>query len=111
MKHIIEAFSILAVLVLNLCLCIGVLTVSADVAAAKEYKADVVAQIENSNFNPHVIEACRAQAAEQGYTLEVISEDYRGGGNKSAASVCLTYNYEIPLLGISKEQKTWGIAR
>lgn len=111
MKYIIEAFSILIVLMLNLLLCIAVLSVSADVAAAKEYKADVVAELENSNFNPNVIDACKAQAASQGYSLEVTTCTYEENQDRCIAQVRLTYDYEIPLLGVSQQRVTSGIAR
>lgn len=111
MKHIVEAFSILVALALNLCLCIGMLTASAEVAAAKEFKADVVAEIENSDFNPLVIEGCREQASRRGYTLEVDLCGYGGNQARRIADVRLKYVCKIPILGISKEQVTWGIAR
>ena len=44
----------------------SVVSVSGQIAAAKEYKADVIAEIENSNFNPSVIAACTSQADEVG---------------------------------------------
>ena len=44
---------------------------SGQIAAAKEYKADVIAEIENSNFNPSVIAACTSQAEAEGYQLTV----------------------------------------
>lgn len=111
MKHIIEAFSVLVVLVLNLCLCIGMITVSADVAAAKEWKADVIAEIENSDFNPRVIDGCKEQAAQMGYVLEVNTGSYNGARERCVADVRLTYDYKIPLLGISKSRVMQGIAR
>lgn len=111
MKHIIGAFSTLIVLVLNLLLCAAVLSMSAETAAAKEYKAAVVAEIENSNFNPNVIEACKTQAAERGYTLEVNTGVYDAGRDVYMAEVLLKYRYEIPILGISTEQVTRGMAR
>ena len=61
------------VLVFNLLLCISMLGVSADVAAAKEFKATMIAEIENSDFNPYVIDGCKAQARTEGYELEVQS--------------------------------------
>ncbi len=45
MKYIIEVFSVMLVLVFNLLLCISMLGVSADVAAAKEFKASMIAEI------------------------------------------------------------------
>lgn len=111
MKHIIGAFSTLTILILNLLLCAAVLTMSAGTAAAKEYKAAVVAEIENSNFNPAVIAACQSQAAEKGYELEVTTATYDADRDVRMAEVLLTYHYEIPLLGISGEQVTRGVAR
>lgn len=111
MKYIIEAFGVMVVLAFNLFLCIGVIGVSADVAAAKEYKADVIAEIENSNFNPKVIEGCRQQARQQGYELDVSSYCYDPWSDRRIAEVELTYAYDIPLLGISQQKVTRGIAR
>lgn len=111
MKYIIEAFSILMVLLLNLAVCVAVLSVSADVAAAKEYKADVIAEIENSNFNPNVIAACQGQAVQDGYSLEVTPCVYDADYDRCIAEVRLTYDYEIPLLGITQRRVTRGIAR
>ena len=111
MKHIIGAFSALTILVLNLLLCAAVLTISAGAAEAKEYKAAVVAEIENSNFNPAVIAACKSQAAQRGYELEVITGIYHANQDVRMAEVLLKYRYEVPLLGISGEHVTRGIAR
>ncbi len=111
MKYVVEAFSILIVLMLNLSVCIAVLSVSADIAAAKEYKADVIAEIENSNFNPRVMDACREGAAERGYSLEVTPCMYDPDYDRCIAEVRLTYDYEIPLLGITGQRVTKGIAR
>ena len=66
MKYIIEVFSVMLVLVFNLLLCVSMLGVSADVAAAKEFKAAMIAEIENSDFNPYVIDGCKAQAGTEG---------------------------------------------
>lgn len=111
MKYIIEAFSVLVMLMLNLFFCIAVVSVSADVAAAKEYKADVVAEIESSDFNPNVIDSCKAQAITEGYGLEITPCAYGGTGRVSLAEIRLTYTYEIPLLGITQQRITRGIAR
>ena len=62
MKHIIGAFGTLVVLMMNIFICISVSNASGMAAEAKEFKAAVVAEIENSNFNPNVINACIAQA-------------------------------------------------
>ena len=71
MKHIISAFGILLVLLINIFICVGTATASSEAAAAKEYKADVIAEIENSNFNPNVIAACISEAGNMGYQLQI----------------------------------------
>ena len=92
---------------------IGITNVSAQVAAAKEFKADCIAEIENSNFNPHVIDSCQTQtqAAAGGYGLSVTNMTYDADGNVNTAEVIVTYSYTIPLFGISQTQETRGIAR
>ncbi len=111
MRNIIGAFSALVILVLNLFLCISVSSASVAVSAAKEYKADVIAEIENSNFNPEVIDACVQQARELGYSLEVNGYVYDEAHDIQSAEVIVSYSYEMPLFGIAKTQMTRGIAR
>lgn len=111
MKHVIEGFSVLLMLLLNLAVCVSVLGVSAKVAAAKEYKAAVVAEVENSNFNPNVISGCIEDARVHGYTLEIETCRFNDDAGRQMAEICLTYKYDIPLLGISGQSVTRGIAR
>lgn len=111
MKHIISAFGVLFALVLALFMCASVASESGQVAAAKEYKADVIAQIENSNFNPNVIADCIRQASDAGYQLEVNSCTYDENSDIQTAEVILTYQCEMPLFGISESKTTRGIAR
>lgn len=111
MKHIIEGFSVLFVMMLNLCMAAGVLTVTAKAAEAKEYKAAAVAEIENSNFNPNVIDACIKDADARGYSMKVTTCSSEEDTGHQMAEVCLTYEYELPLLGVSGQHVTRGIAR
>ena len=97
MKYIIEVFSD-AGAGFNLLLCISMLGVSADVAAAKEFKATMIAEIENSDFNPYVIDGCKAQARTEGYELEVQSYTYGGQSDRRIGDQSLL-RYRIPLLG------------
>ena len=106
MKYIIEVFSVMLVLVFNLLLCISMLGVSVDVAAAKEFKATMIAEIENSDFNPYVIDGCKAQARTEGQ-----SYTYGGQSDRRIAGINLYYRYRIPLLGVSQQRVTRGIAR
>lgn len=96
------------VMVLNLFLCMTVLTASVDAAAAKRFTADVVAELENSNFNSRVAESCRRRAEESGYELEIIPGIY---GESEVARVRLTYPYRLPILAVSAQKTTEAIAR
>lgn len=110
MKHIVSAFGTLFVLLVNIFICVGVVTASSETAAAKEYKADVIAEIENSNFNANVIAACVAEAEELGYQLYV-TKSVDVSNEVQSADVVLSYSYEIPVFGISQTKTTRGIAR
>lgn len=111
MKQIIEAFTTLFVLMLAMVSAVCIITVSGNVAAAKEYKADVIAEIEDSNFNPIVINGCISQAQAAGYTLEVRGCSYDAQNNINAAEVVLTYSYRMPVFGIEEIKTVRGIAR
>ncbi len=110
MKHIISVFGTLLLLLINACVCIGTMTAASETAAAKEYKADVIAEIENSNFNPRVITSCIAQAENAGYKMEV-KKSVDVNNEVKTAEVVLSYSYEIPIFGISQTKTTRGIAR
>lgn len=111
MKHIISGYGILFALVFTLYICAAVTSQSGQIAAAKEYKADVVAQIENSNFSPHVITSCIQQAANKGYQLQVNACTYDANHNMQTAEVILTYQCKMPLFGIDDTKTTRGMAR
>lgn len=111
MKNVITAFGTILLLMLNVFGCMAISNASMMVATAKEYKADVIAEIENSNFNPDVIAACVAQAQATGYQLQVVNSVYDAEHDIQSAEVILTYSYKIPLFGIVETKSTRGIAR
>ena len=111
MRNIIGAFGTLFVMTIYFYSCVAVGNAGIMVAAAKEFKAEVVAEIENSNFNPNVIAGCIEQAEEAGYQLQITNCIYDERENIQTAEVVLTYAYEIPLLGIAGTKTTRGIAR
>lgn len=111
MKQITGAFCTLLILTLNVLICTGVITASGQTAAAKEYKADVIAEIENSNFNPNVIKGCMEQAAAAGYDLLVTNCLYDADGDLQTAEVVLKYSYAVPVLGLEGVKSVRGIAR
>lgn len=111
MKHIIEAFSAIIYISMMLFVSIAIITASLEITAAKQYRADVTAELENSNFNQEVIDACIAQADAMGYQLEITGCTFDKYNDINTAEIVLTYKYEIPLLGISVTKTTRGIAR
>ena len=102
MKYVIEAFSILFTLMAGLYGSVSVISVSGQIAAAKEYKADVIAEI---------IAACTSQAEAEGYQLTVSDCTYDALGDLNTAEVILTYEYNLPFFGVSGTRTTRGIAR
>ena len=101
MKNIISAFTTLFFYLLCVFGAAALLTASAQTAAAKEYKADVITEIENSDFN---------QAQSEGYTLAV-TPSANAEGETVSADVVLSYSYKMPVFGIEKTHQTRGIAR
>lgn len=111
MKEIISIYSALFILILNMASGLSIAVATEQVEQAKSYKTEVVAEIENSNFNPTVIDACRTKAAERGYTLSVESCVYDAAHDIQTAEVVLTYKYAMPLFGVDETRTTRGIAR
>lgn len=111
MKHIIEIFSAFVIIIIAAYVSIAMITVDSDIVAAKSFNANCIAEIENSNFNTNVINSCIAQASNAGYTLQVTSCTFDTYNDINTAEVILSYEYKIPLFGISKTTETRGIAR
>ena len=111
MKNIIEAFTAVLFIILFAFAGISVITASSSIMAAKEYKADVIAEIENSDFNENVINTCISQGADAGYLVEVTPCTYDENNNMRTAEVVVSYEYILPLFGISDTKSTRGIAR
>ena len=110
MRQIIGAFGILFIMMANIFICTGL--IGARKAGQRgSGKPGCRAELENSNFNPGVIDACKKKAAEDGYELEISDCVYDAWQNMRAAQVALKYHYRIPVLGIYEENITYAIAR
>ena len=101
MNVFVQFFSIF-MLIWNLCLCVlACLVLSAEVAEQRSIRQQLWRRLENSNFNPNVIEACVREAKRAWlYSLRlhhVLME------RKGKAGVSLTYRYEIPCLRFSRK--------
>jgi len=111
MRHVITVYASLIVFVLSVFMCVSMMNAASSMTEAKEFKAHVIAEIENSNFNENIINACIQQAELAGYELLVTNCMYDENYNIQTAEVVLTYEYNLPLFGISEIKTTRGIAR
>ena len=111
MKQIVEGFTAIIFLTLFAYAAIVIINAGSGAAAAKDYKADVIAEIENSNFNDNVIDACIAQADASGYKLQITNATFDQDNEIQTAEVILSYDYKMPLFGISVTKTTRGMAR
>ena len=89
----------------------GIVMASMEVSTAESYHSTVIAEIENSNFNNKVIEACISEADDLGYHLRIQKLVTDSNYNKQIADVELEYNYHIGILKINKSHKIRGTAR
>lgn len=90
---------------------IGVVTAGVEVTAARNYHADVITEIECSNFNDSVVEACKHQAQEKGYQLTVADMVYNAEKKEQMAEVILSFDYAIPVLNLVSNREIRGFAR
>ena len=90
---------------------IGVVAAGMEAAAARSYHADVISEIECSNFNPGVIAACQSQAVSRGYELTVADLVIDTEQRQQMAEVILSFDYAIPVLNLVSDHEIRGFAR
>ena len=111
MAQIVQFFTNIVLMLLGFFLCISIVAGVFQSVRADEYKADVIAELEDSNFNDRVISRCMSQASESGYSLKVTPCAYDVDGDLLLAEVILEYTYKVPLLGVEERKQLRGIAR
>lgn len=91
----------------------GIISVAIDVQNARDFHSSVINEIEVSNHADSIIEACKTDAASNGYTLT--TEEYDNNSDESAnaqiTKVVLKYSYTIAFIGLSSEKEIVGYAR
>ncbi len=92
-------------------LLMGLVGIGVVAAGARSYHADVISEIECSNFNAGVISACKSQAKNKGYELAVANMVYDAEQNQQMAEVILSYDYAIPVLNLVSGHEIRGFAR
>lgn len=90
---------------------IGVVTAGIQSANARNYHADVISEIECSNFNDTVIEACKQEAQKEGYKLKVKTMAFDALGHTKMAEIILDYEYAIPVLNLVNSHQVRGFAK
>ncbi len=102
----------------------GIISAEAQSSKAKDFKSDVVAQIEASDFDTDVMKELVASAKDNGYTL-YLKDDPKDLGDPDTQSVLVTntkynqkicyvtlkYSFDIGIFGIHREHITQAIAR
>lgn len=111
MKQIIETILSVIFLFIGTVLIVSLISVEADYEKAKNYKADVISEIENSNFSPTVINTCIDEAQKHNYDLEIEVTEINPNSNEKYAEVTLSYDYSIPALNVTKNKTLRGFAR
>lgn len=123
MSQIIKSFMGLFFVLIILFLGVGIISAQMDVSHALDYKSDLVAQLENSNYSPQVINGCIEQALQNGYGISI--KTFTEGGSVKTytspsasdtrdvvmAEVVLTYPYQIHFLNTVTEHQVRGYAR
>lgn len=125
MSQIIKAFTGVFFLLLFVMLGSGIISAQLESARAREYKDAVVAEIENSGFNPNVMNSCIRQAGADGYQLKItvyqegeqaVEINHAGETtasqfrNVTMAEVVLHYEYKIAFLNYSSSRSVRGYA-
>ena len=113
MSTTIKTYVGIFILLLSVFTMAGVMSACIDANNARDFHASVVAEIEDSNFAPSVINACKTQAANAGYELlidesSIVKDE---DGKPTLMEVILRYNYHVDFLGVISTQQIRAFAR
>ena len=112
MGTIIKVYTAIFLVLMTVFISVGILSVQVDVQNARDYHAAVVNEIENSNHNSSVINACIEEAEDNGYILTVDSyKNSTGNYEFTVSKVVLKYKYSLSFLNISSDKEILGYAR
>lgn len=111
MESIPKVFFSLFLFLIVTVLGINIINAGQNKSEAESYKAEVIAEIENSNFSDEVISECVSNAEKNGYTLTVNKTVVDADVEEYSAEVVLGYTYSIPLLNVDSTHYIRGVAR
>lgn len=110
MSQIFKTVMSIAIITLGVVIIGSLMIADADSNKAKQYKNDVIQEIECSNMSESVIDSCINTAAAQQYTLKV-NKITDSSGKNVMCEVILNYNYTVPILKLIKSHECRGFAR
>ena len=99
MDSVFQSFLGIFFLVILLILGMGVIASSIDSTAAERALSDYSRRIEDSYFDPDVMECCRQDAADHDRQLEIKTYRREGESEDSYGWARLTYEISIPVIG------------
>lgn len=113
MSTTIKTYIGIFVLFLSVFAMAGMLSANIDAAAARDFHASMIAEIEDANFAPSVVNACKTQALSAGYELLIDGGSivYDADQKPTLMEVVLRYHYRIDFFGIVNTQQIRGFAR
>jgi hypothetical protein len=113
MSTTIKTYVGIFILLLSVFSMAGVMSACIDANNARDFHASVMTEIEDSNFAPSVISACKTQAANTGYELLIDSNSVvkNEDGKTTLMEVILKYQYHVDFLGVVSTQQIRGFAR
>lgn len=124
MSQVIKSFMGLFLILFLMSACIGILSAFMIVVEAQDMHAQLVDEMENSNFNSMVIKQCFEKANECGYSLSVtcyhdakavvytnINDLPDELPKVSLAKLELSFPFSIPFFGIHNEHTLCAYAR
>lgn len=88
----------------------GIMAAGISTENAREFHADVISEIKDSNYSKSVMQSCIDQAGINGYNLSIMPYRNINTGQVSSAQILLKYNYSIGLFGIDGEHQITGYA-
>lgn len=104
MKQILETYLTVFLVMVAVITLTGIIGADIDTKNARDFKESVVSEIENSNFSPSVIQACKDAADDTEYTI-TINEMKDSYGTTIMAEVIVGYDYSIPFLNVLKNHE------
>lgn len=110
MENVIKTYLGLFLTFIGVFVCVGITSACISSSNAVSFHADIIKEVEESNFAPSVMQACIESAESAGYKLEILPiQD--ASGRTVMAEVILDYEYNIPFLGVFTEHEKRGFAR